>query len=87
MKTQIYLFKHKSSGYILAHFTYMFLRDFLYQNRVLSVNKYQLKNATHHGINQSNTVELQTCARHVCFYCFQRAMGIGLKDRMHSSRY
>ena len=50
------------------------------------VNKYQLTK-THRVINQSNTAELQTCAKHVCFYCFQRAQGIGLKDRMHSSRY
>ena len=49
------------------------------------VNKYQLK--THHAINQSNNAELQTCARHVCFYCFQRDPSIGLKDHMHSRRY
>ena len=49
--------------------------------------QYQLKKATYHVINHSNTFELQTCARHVCFYCFQGAPGIGLKDRMHSSRY
>ena len=51
------------------------------------VNKYQLKKMTHQVIIQSTTVNLQTCARHVCFYCFQRAPGIGLKDRMHRSRY
>ena len=40
--------------------------------------------ATHHVINQSNTVELHMHAKHVCFYFFQRALGIGLKGRMHS---
>ena len=48
--------------------------------------KYQLKKATHHAINQSNTVELQTSGRHVCFYCFQRALGIGFKDWTHSEK-
>ena len=53
----------------------------------ICVNKYQLKKVIHHVIIQSKTVKLHLCARNVCFYCSQRAPGIGLKDRMHSSRY
>ena len=62
--------------YIGAFYEYVFLES----------DTSRHKSATYH-INQSNTVELQTCARLMCFYCFQRAPGIGLKDRMHSSRY
>ena len=57
------------------------------QSLRICVNRYQLRKATQQVINQSNTVELQTCARHMYFYCFQRAPGIGLEDRIHSSRY
>ena len=62
--------------YIGAFYIYVLTcRDFLFLNRESLV----LIRATHHVINHSNTIELQTSASHVCLYCLRRALGIGLK--------
>ena len=66
-----------------------FNKDLLYQNResLVLISRLPIKESDtsrHKSIQYRRITNV--CQARVLF-CFQRALGIGLKDRMHSRRY